>query len=149
MTFGPQRQTLPRTAFGDGWISRSLTRSSPARGLAVCSCSYARAFAPRFFQAGLTASPLRFATVVVTLSGDLLSGHKSWPMLGTLGWGMPHPTICESHQERRNILRHPVTGDTLSYVKGFYDSDGLSSCVVTTPVPALVTQDPMMGYGKC
>ncbi|MCH8530733.1 MAG: hypothetical protein LAT65_07770, partial [Saccharospirillum sp.] len=37
----------------------------------------------RFFQAGLTASPLRFATVVVTTSGYLLSGNKFWPMPGT------------------------------------------------------------------
>jgi tetratricopeptide (TPR) repeat protein len=37
---------------------------------------------------------LRFATVVVTLSGDLLSGHKFWPMLGTLGWVVTHPATA-------------------------------------------------------
>ncbi|MBK5966957.1 hypothetical protein CCR95_23525, partial [Thiocystis minor] len=40
---------------------------------------------PRFFQLGLAASALRFTTVVVTLSGDLFAGRKSWPMPGTLG----------------------------------------------------------------
>ncbi len=78
-------RALPDASFGDRWISRSLARSSPAPGLTACSCSCGRAFAPRFFQVGLAASPLRFTTVVVTLSGYLLSGHKSWPMLGTLG----------------------------------------------------------------
>jgi hypothetical protein len=46
-------------------------------------------------------------------------------------------------------MRHPVTDDALSAVKGYYDCDCLSSRSVTTAVPALVRQDPMMGYGKC
>ncbi len=46
-------------------------------------------------------------------------------------------------------MRHPVTDDALGYVKGYYDSDCLSSPSVTTPVPASINQDPMMGYGKC
>jgi hypothetical protein len=43
-------------------------------------------------------------------------------------------------------MRHPVTDDALGYVKGYYDSDCLPSCSVITSVPALVKQDPMMGY---
>ncbi|MCH8532713.1 MAG: hypothetical protein LAT65_17815, partial [Saccharospirillum sp.] len=57
--------------------------SSPTPGLTVCSYSCGRAFATRFFQADLTASPLRFATVVVTNSGYILSGNKFWTMPGT------------------------------------------------------------------
>ena len=64
---------------------RLLAHLSPVSGLTVCSCSCDRALVPRCFQAGLAASPLRFSTVVVTLSGSLLSGYKSWPMPGTLG----------------------------------------------------------------
>ena len=80
-------------------------RSSPAPGLTACSCSCGRAFAPRFFRAGLAASPLRFATVVVTLSGDLLSGHKSWPMPGTLGTAV---TRRPRHRPGRAVFPHPV-----------------------------------------
>jgi hypothetical protein len=63
---------VPDASFGNGWISCSLAHSSPTPGLTACSCSYGRAFATRFFQAGLTVSPLRFTTVVVTSSGYLL-----------------------------------------------------------------------------
>jgi hypothetical protein len=38
-----------------------------------------------FFQLGLTASTLGFATLRVTLCGYLLSGNKYMPMTGTLG----------------------------------------------------------------
>jgi len=64
---------------------RLLAHLSPVSGLTVCSCSCDRALVPRCFQAGLAASPLRFSTVVVTLSGNLVPGCKSWPMPGTLG----------------------------------------------------------------
>ena len=84
-TFDPGRQALPGASFGDCWISRSLARSSPAPGLAACSCSYGRVFATPFFQLGLTASTLGFATLLVTLCGYLLSGNKYMPMSGTLG----------------------------------------------------------------
>ena len=46
-------------------------------------------------------------------------------------------------------MRHPVTDDALSFVKGYYDSDGLTSPSVATSVTALGTRAPMMGYGKC
>ncbi len=86
-TFDPCRQALPDTSFGDGWISRSLARSSPVPGLTACSCSCGRVLATPFFQLGLAASTLGFATLLVTLRGYLLSGNKYMPMSGTLGWG--------------------------------------------------------------
>ncbi len=46
-------------------------------------------------------------------------------------------------------MRHPVTDDARSYVKGYYESDSPSSRSVTTPVSPVVKQDPMMGYGTC
>jgi len=46
-------------------------------------------------------------------------------------------------------MRHSVTDDVLSLIKGYYDSGGLSSLSVTTLANVLVEQDPMMGYGKC
>ena len=85
-TFDPCRQALPETSFGDGWISRSLARSSPVSGLTACSCSYGRVLASPCFQLGLAASTLGFATLLVTLRGYLLSGNKYMPMSGTLGW---------------------------------------------------------------
>jgi hypothetical protein len=45
----------------------------PFRCLAAASCSYGRAFATRFFQAGLTASPLRFTTLLVTFHDHFFS----------------------------------------------------------------------------
>jgi hypothetical protein len=84
-TLDPCRQTLPNASFGDSWISRSLARSSPAPGLAACSCSYGRVFDPPFLQLGLAASTLGFTTLLVTLRGYLLSGNKYMPMSGTLG----------------------------------------------------------------
>ena len=84
-TFDPCRQALPDTSFGDGWISRSLARSSPVPGLTACSCSCGRVLATPFFQLGLAASTLGFATLLVTLRGYLLSGNKYMPMSGTLG----------------------------------------------------------------
>ena len=90
-TVDPCRQALPDTSFGDGWISRSLARSSPVPGLAACSCSCGRVLATPFFQLGLAASTLGFATLLVTLCGYLLSGNKSMPMSGTLGAG---PCAC-------------------------------------------------------
>ena len=84
-TFDPCRQALPDTSFGDGWISRSLARSSPVSGLTACSCSCGRVLATPFFQLGLAASTLGFATLLVTLRGYLLSGNKYMPMSGTLG----------------------------------------------------------------
>lgn len=83
-TFEPGRQALPDMAFGDGWISRSLARSSPISGLSACFCSCGRLFATPFFQPHLTASTLGFATLVVTACDDLLSDHKYMPMSGTL-----------------------------------------------------------------
>jgi hypothetical protein len=83
--FEPRRQTLPPASFGDGWISRSLARSSPTAGLAVCFCSYGRLFASPFLQPGLAASALGFATLVVTACGYLLSDNKYMSMPGTLG----------------------------------------------------------------
>jgi hypothetical protein len=84
-TFDPCRQALPDTSFGDDWISRSLARSSPVFGLTACSCSCGRVLATPFFQLGLAASTLGFATLLVTLRGYLLSGNKYMPMSGTLG----------------------------------------------------------------
>jgi hypothetical protein len=84
-TFDSRRQALPHASFGDGWISRSLVRSSPACGLAACSCSYGRVFDTPFFQLRLAASTLGFSTVGVTPSGYLLSDNKYLPMPGTLG----------------------------------------------------------------
>jgi len=84
-TFEPGRQTLPRVSFGDGWISRFLARLSPTLGLTVCFCSCGRLFATPFFQLGLTASTLGFATLVVTACGYLLSDNEYTPMSGTLG----------------------------------------------------------------
>ncbi len=84
-TFDPCRQALPDTSFGDGWISRSLARSSPVPGLTACSCSCGRVLATPFFQLGLAASTLGFATLLVTLRGYLLSGNKYMPMSGTPG----------------------------------------------------------------
>ena len=84
-TFDPCRQALPDTSFGDSWISRSLARSSPVPGLAACSCSCGRVLATPFFQLGLVASTLGFATLLVTLRGYLLSGNKYMPMSGTRG----------------------------------------------------------------
>ena len=72
-------------SFGDGWILRSLARSSPMPGLTADSCSYGRAFANRFLQDRLAAAPLRFATVNITISGHLLSDDKIAPMSGTPG----------------------------------------------------------------
>ncbi len=46
-------------------------------------------------------------------------------------------------------MRHPVTDDALGYVKGYYDSDSLSSPSVTKTISPLTKQDPMMGYGAC
>ena len=83
-TFDPCRQALPDTSFGDDWISRSLARSSPVFGLTACSCSCGRVLATPFFQLGLAASTLGFATLLVTLRGYLLSGNKYMPMSGTL-----------------------------------------------------------------
>ncbi len=87
-TFDPCRQALPDTSFGDGWISRSLARSSPVPGLTACSCSCGRVLATPFFQLGLAASTLGFATLLVTLRGYLLSGNKYMPMSGTPGSGL-------------------------------------------------------------
>lgn len=84
-TVDPCRQALPDTSFGDGWISRSLARSSPASGLTACSCSYGRVLATPCFQLGLAASTLGFATLLVTFRGYLLPGNKYMPMSGTLG----------------------------------------------------------------
>ena len=84
-TLDPCRQALPDASFGDGWISRSLARLSPAPGLAACSCSCGRVFDPPFLQLGLAASALGFTTLLVTLRGYLLSGNKYMPMSGTLG----------------------------------------------------------------
>ena len=86
-TFDPCRQALPDTSFGDDWISRSLARSSPVSGLTACSCSCGRVLATPFFQLGLAASTLGFATLLVTLRGYLLSGNKYMPLSGTLGCG--------------------------------------------------------------
>ena len=88
-TFDPCRQALPDTSFGDGWISRSLARSSPVPGLTACSCSCGRVLATPFFQLGLAASTLGFATLLVTLRGYLLSGNKYMPMSGTPGPATP------------------------------------------------------------
>jgi len=85
-TFKSCRQTLPNVSFGDGWISRFLARLSPTLGLAVCFCSCGRIEATPFFQLGLTASTLGFATLVVTACGYLLSDNEYMPMSGTLGW---------------------------------------------------------------
>ena len=84
-TFEPCRQTLPNVSFGDGRISRFLARLSPTFGLSVCFCSCGRLFATPFFQLGLTASTLGFATLVVTACGYLLSDNEYMPMSGTLG----------------------------------------------------------------
>ena len=88
-TLDPCRQALPDTSFGDGWISRSLARSSPVSSLSACSCSCGRVFAPPFLQLGLAASTLGFTTLLVTLRGYLLPGNKYMPMSGTLGWAPP------------------------------------------------------------
>ena len=72
-------------SFGDGWILRFPARLSPMHGLSADSCSYGRAFDSRFLRVGLTASPLRFSTVLVTFPGYLLSGNETKPMSGTLG----------------------------------------------------------------
>ena len=72
-TFDSRRQALPDPSFGDGWISRSPARSSPVSGLTACSCSCGRVLATPCFQLGLAASTLGFATLLVTLRGDLLS----------------------------------------------------------------------------
>ncbi len=101
-TFDPCRQALPDTSFGDGWISRSLARSSPVPGLTACSCSCGRVLATPFFQLGLAASTLGFATLLVTLRGYLLSGNKYMPMSGTHRVGLtglrpsalPHHRTC-------------------------------------------------------
>jgi hypothetical protein len=63
--------------------SRSLARSSPVAGLSVRSSSCGRAFAFRCFHpdGGTCGS----ATVVAIDPDELLSFHKSSPMLGTLG----------------------------------------------------------------
>ena len=90
-TLDPCRQALPDTSFGDGWISRSLARSSPVSGLTACSCSCGRVLATPFFQLGLAASTLGFATLLVTLRGYLLSGNKYMPMSGTLGRASARP----------------------------------------------------------
>ena len=87
-TFEPGRQALPDMAFGDGWISRSLARSSPISGLSACFCSCGRLFATPFFQPHLTASTLGFATLVVTACDYLLSGNEYMPMSGTLATGL-------------------------------------------------------------
>ena len=88
-TFDPCRQALPPVlkgaSFGDGWISPSLARSSPAPGLTACSCSYGRVLATPCFQLGLTASTLGLATLLVTRRGYLLSGNKYMPMSGAPG----------------------------------------------------------------
>lgn len=76
-------------SFGDSRISRSLARSSPTPGLSACSCSYGRVFASPFFQPGLAASALGFATLLVTLCGYHLSDNKYMPMPGTLGRAVP------------------------------------------------------------
>ena len=52
-------------------IPQDAHRPCPASLLG--SCSYGRAFAPRFLQVRLAAAPLRLATVTVTVSGQLLS----------------------------------------------------------------------------
>ena len=46
-------------------------------------------------------------------------------------------------------MRHPVTDDALSYVKGYYDSELLSSHSAAKPVTVLVKKAPLMGYGAC
>jgi hypothetical protein len=92
-TFDPCRQALPDPSFGDDWISRSLARSSPVSGLTACSCSCGRVLATPFFQLGLAASTLGFATLLVTLRGYLLSGNKYMPMSGTLGRAQDVPDM--------------------------------------------------------
>jgi hypothetical protein len=49
-TFAPCRQALQIASFGDSRISWSLAHSSPATCVYARSCSYGRAFAPRFLQ---------------------------------------------------------------------------------------------------
>jgi hypothetical protein len=108
-TFDPCRQALPDTSFGDGWILRSLARSSPVSGLAACSCSCGRVFATPFFQLGLAASTLGFATLLVTFRGYLLSGNKYMPTSGTLG-RMPARAIRRIGITRRSRYRLPPYG---------------------------------------
>jgi len=76
--------------FGDTWISRSLGRSSPMPGLTADSCSCGRAFASRFLQLHLTATPCGSLRVIVTFPGHLLSDDKTVPMPGTLGCASAH-----------------------------------------------------------
>lgn len=95
-TFEPCRQTLPNVSFGDGRISRFLARLSPTFGLSVCFCSCGRLFATPFFQLGLAASTLGFATLVVTACGYLLSDNEYMPMSGTLGRKSEAPSAADN-----------------------------------------------------
>ena len=72
----PRAVRLYRTRLDGLRVLLLLASSPPVPSLAAGSCSYGRVFATRFFQVGLAASPLRFATVIVTHSGYLLSGNK-------------------------------------------------------------------------
>ncbi len=113
-TFDPCRQALPDTSFGDGGISRSLARSSPVPSLTACSCSCGRVLATPFFQLGLAASTLGFATLLVTFRGYLLSGNKYMLMSGTRGWA---PGLCPPDL---GLTLHPLPPPNLLGLGSFF-----------------------------
>ena len=59
----------------DFWASLFPASLPPAPGLTAGSCSYGREFAARFFRLRLATNALRFATVVVINSVEILSSR--------------------------------------------------------------------------
>src|SRR5882762_9495446 len=85
------------------WASRSFARSPATVGLLSGSCSSARVFAPRFFQA----PPRGECCFTLALRYDFTSIKLS------KGLSPPNCRTCSAHKEKGDLRRSPLAGEAI------------------------------------